>query len=220
MLFLLKKINIKSFFYFFIIFAIYISFYIKTHTMYGQDTFDFINWAEKGIALPLEFNCSRHIAYTSLTYLFFKIWVFFGWKQGAIVPLQLMSALFGAGGVLVFYNILKGLFSSKKFCFIGSLFFAFSYGPVIWTLLSEIYPTNIRGRAMSIATLSLWTGTFIIGQMVPWMFENLKTYGTFWFFAVMCIPALYIVIRLTPETKGKTLEEIERYWLARGKVKI
>ncbi|MCK5493560.1 MAG: hypothetical protein KAJ14_10665 [Candidatus Omnitrophica bacterium] len=139
MLFLLKKINIKSFFYFFIIFAIYISFYIKTHTMYGQDTFDFINWAEKGIALPLEFNCSRHIAYTSLTYLFFKIWVFFGWKQGAIVPLQLMSALFGAGGVLVFYNILKGLFSSKKFCFIGSLFFAFSYG--YWFFSTEAVQT-------------------------------------------------------------------------------
>jgi len=49
------------------------------------------------------------------------------------------------------------------------------------------------------------------------MFENLKTFGTFWLFALMCIPALYIVIKLTPETKGKTLEEIERYWLTKGK---
>ena len=98
-------------------------------------------------------------------------------------------------------------------------FFAFSYGPVIWTLLSEIYPTNVRGRAMSIATLSLWVGTYIIGQMVPWLFENLQTHGTFWLFAFMCIPALYIVIKLTPETKGKTLEDIERYWLERGKGK-
>ncbi len=98
-------------------------------------------------------------------------------------------------------------------------FFAFSYGPVIWTLLSEIYPTNVRGRAMSIATLSLWLGTFIVGQMVPWLFENLKTQGTFSLFAAMCIPALFIVIKLTPETEGKTLEEIERYWLSKGSAK-
>ncbi len=99
-------------------------------------------------------------------------------------------------------------------------FFAFSYGPVVWTLLAEIYPTNVRGRAMSIATLTLWMGTYFIGQMVPWMFDHLKTHGTFWFFAFMCIPALYIIVKLTPETKGKTLEEIERYWLERGRHKI
>jgi sugar porter (SP) family MFS transporter len=98
-------------------------------------------------------------------------------------------------------------------CFIA--FFAFSYGPVIWTLLSEIYPTNIRGRAMSIATLSLWTGTYAVGQLVPWLFENITTQGTFWLFAGMCVPAMYIVWKLVPETKGRTLEEIERYWLDR-----
>ena len=96
-------------------------------------------------------------------------------------------------------------------------FFAFSFGPVIWTLLSEIYPTNIRGRAMSIATLSLWAGTFIVGQTVPWLFENLKTQGTFWLFALMCIPAIIIVLKLVPETKGKTLEEIERCWYTKEK---
>ncbi len=99
-------------------------------------------------------------------------------------------------------------------------FFAFSYGPVVWTLLAEIYPTNVRGRAMSIATLSLWMGTYFIGQTVPWMFDTFKTYGTFWFFSTMCIPALYIIIKLTPETKGKTLEEIEQYWLEKGSYKI
>jgi len=96
-------------------------------------------------------------------------------------------------------------------------FFAFSYGPVIWTLLSEIYPNAVRGRAMSIATLTLWVGTFIIGQTVPWMLDNLQPYGTFWLFAVMLIPAIWITWKLVPETKGLTLEEIERYWLSRGR---
>jgi len=95
--------------------------------------------------------------------------------------------------------------------------FAFSYGPVIWTLLSEIYPTQIRGRAMSIATLSLWIGSYIIGQTVPWMLENLKPHGTFWLFSLMLVPAILITWKLVPETKGRELEEIEEYFLSKNK---
>ncbi len=91
--------------------------------------------------------------------------------------------------------------------------FAFSYGPVIWVLLSEIYPSKIRGTAMSLATLSLWIGTALVGQMTPWLLENLKPHGTFWLFALVTLPALYMGIKVIPETKGKSLEEIERYWL-------
>jgi MFS family permease len=98
-------------------------------------------------------------------------------------------------------------------------FFAFSYGPVVWTLLSEIYPTHVRGRAMSIATLTLWVGTFIIGQTVPWMLETLKPHGTFWLFSLMLLPAIWITWKLTPETKGRTLEDIEHHWLELGKSK-
>ena len=94
-------------------------------------------------------------------------------------------------------------------------FFAFSFGPVIWTMLSEFYPTYIRGRAMSIATLTLWVGTFLMGQTFPWMLEVLKPALTFWIFAFMCVPAFLITWKLAPETKGKTLEEIEKYWFSR-----
>ena len=90
--------------------------------------------------------------------------------------------------------------------------FAIGYGPVIWVLLSEIYPTRIRGRAMSIATLTLWIGTAIIGQVVPWMLEKLTPAGTFFIFAVCCIPVPLILKRI-PETKGKSLEEIEKVWM-------
>ncbi len=94
--------------------------------------------------------------------------------------------------------------------------FAFSYGPVIWVLLSEIYPTKIRGVAMSMATFALWIGTTFVGQMTPWFLENLKAHGTFWFFAICTLPTLYIIIKVMPETKGKTLEEIEKYWINRS----
>ena len=95
-------------------------------------------------------------------------------------------------------------------------FFAFSFGCVTWTLLAEIYPTHIRGRAMSIATLSLWCGTFIIGQAFPWLLETFGGSGSFFLFAGMCVPAILIAWKLMPETKGKTLEEIERFWLRKA----
>ena len=90
--------------------------------------------------------------------------------------------------------------------------FAASYGPVFWTVISEIYPNKIRGRAMSIAAFANWIATALVAQMIPWMLENLKPSGTFWMFAIFSVPALYFALRILPETKGKTLEEIEKMW--------
>jgi sugar porter (SP) family MFS transporter len=91
--------------------------------------------------------------------------------------------------------------------------FAFSLGPVVWVILSEIYPTKIRGRAMSIATIAVWIGTSVIGQMIPISLDNLGPDITFWIFALFCLPTLYIGWKLLPETKNRSLEDIERYWL-------
>ncbi len=89
---------------------------------------------------------------------------------------------------------------------------AISISAVIFVLLSEMYPIKVRGVAMSIAGLSLWVGTFLIGQLTPWMLEMLQPVGTFLLFAVMCIPYMLIIRFLVPDTTGKSLEEIERYW--------
>ena len=89
--------------------------------------------------------------------------------------------------------------------------FAIGFGPVVWVLLSEIYPTNIRGRAMSVATLALWIAVAMIGQFVPWMLENLTAAGTFFVFALFCIPVPFVLRRI-PETKGMSLEDIEKVW--------
>jgi len=93
--------------------------------------------------------------------------------------------------------------------------FSFSFGPVLWVLLSEIYPLKIRGAAMSLATMAVWIGTTFVGQMTPWLLENLQPHGTFWLFAACMVPAIYLAIWVLPETKGKTLEEIENYWLTK-----
>ena len=90
---------------------------------------------------------------------------------------------------------------------------AISISAVIFVLLSEMYPTRIRGMAMSIAGFALWIGTYLVGQLTPWMLQNLTPTGTFLLFALMCMPYMIIVWKLIPETTGKSLEEIERYWM-------
>lgn len=91
--------------------------------------------------------------------------------------------------------------------------YAFSYGPVIWVLLSELFPTEIRGRAMSIAVLALWVANTLVGQFVPWLRTHISESGIFWLFALCCVPTYFIVKKYLPETKGKSLEEIEAHWL-------
>ena len=90
---------------------------------------------------------------------------------------------------------------------------AISISAVIFVLLSEMYPTRIRGMAMSIAGFALWIGTYLVGQLTLWMLQNLTPTGTFLLFALMCVPYMLIVWKLIPETTGKSLEEIERYWM-------
>lgn len=90
---------------------------------------------------------------------------------------------------------------------------ALSICVVIWVLLSEMYPARVRGLAMSAAGFSLWIGTFLIGQLTPWLMTTLSPAGVFWLFGLMCIPYLYITWKLVPETTGKSLEDIERMWL-------
>jgi MFS transporter, SP family, arabinose:H+ symporter len=94
---------------------------------------------------------------------------------------------------------------------------AISICAVIFVLLSEMYPVKVRGAAMSIAGLSLWIGTYLIGQLTPVMLSKLTPAGTFWLFALMCIPYIMIVWKLLPETTGKSLEEIEEMWIERGR---
>jgi hypothetical protein len=64
---------------------------------------------------------------------------------------------------------------------------------------------------MSVATLAVWTGTAIIGQVVPWMLQNLSLAGTFFLFALFCIP-VPLILKKIPETKGLSLEDIEEIW--------
>jgi len=96
--------------------------------------------------------------------------------------------------------------------------FALSVGPVTWVILSEIFPTRIRGRAMALATVCLWLADFVVTQTFPMMDEDPWLVGVFrrafpfLLYAFFCAVSVFFVWRFVPETKGKTLEEIERGW--------
>jgi MFS transporter, SP family, arabinose:H+ symporter len=133
--------------------------------------------------------------------------VYYG-VSGMIFSLLLIGLYFLKGAALGIPGIfLLIFFLLYIFCC------AVSICAVIWVLLSEMYPNSIRGIAMSIAGFSLWIGTYLIGQLTPWMLNNLTPAGTFFLFAFMCVPYILIIWRLVPETAGKSLEEIERIWL-------
>jgi sugar porter (SP) family MFS transporter len=90
--------------------------------------------------------------------------------------------------------------------------FAVAMGPVVWVVMSEIFPTRIRGRAMSVATVCLWIACFLVSQFFLVMLQKVSGYA-FFVYGGMCVVAFVFVLACVPETKGKSLEEIERGWL-------
>jgi sugar porter (SP) family MFS transporter len=95
-------------------------------------------------------------------------------------------------------------------------FFALGLGPVFWLLISEIFPLQIRGTAMSFATIANWTANFVITLVFLGLVGALGQTGTFWLFAAIGIVAFVFTVRLVPETKGLTLEQIESHFKKGG----
>jgi MFS transporter, SP family, arabinose:H+ symporter len=92
---------------------------------------------------------------------------------------------------------------------------AFGNGVACWVIISEIYPTKVRGRAMSIATTSLWVVGFIGNQSFPLMQKHVGNDGTFWCFSGAALLGMVCILLLVPETKGRSLEQITEFWIRR-----
>jgi SP family arabinose:H+ symporter-like MFS transporter len=118
-----------------------------------------------------------------------------------------LSLLFA--GILFAFNITNGW--AILLCIILFIAcFAFSFGPVVWVVISEIFPTNIRGEAVAISTMSLWIANWIVGQFFPLL--NQWPAVPFFVFALCCVAALWLTWKKIPETRGRSLEEIEGFW--------
>ena len=88
--------------------------------------------------------------------------------------------------------------------------YAMSLAPITWVVLSEIFPNRIRGAAMAVATFSLWLASFILTYTFPLLNNAFGASGTFWLYGVICVLGFLFIFKRLPETKGKSLEQIER----------
>lgn len=88
--------------------------------------------------------------------------------------------------------------------------YAMTLGPITWVLLSEIFPNRIRGIAMAVCTFALWAGCCTLTYSFPIMNASLGSYGSFWIYSAICLVAYIYLLKHCPETKGKSLEELER----------
>jgi len=93
--------------------------------------------------------------------------------------------------------------------------YALSLAPVTWVLLSEIFPNRIRGAAMSVSTVSLWSACFVLTYTFPLLNKSLGPAGTFWIYAGISVFGFIFIRSRVRETKGKTLEQIEREFVGR-----
>ena len=155
----------------------------------------------------------KNIAWTGSVNLAFTFVALRVVDRGGRRPLMLL----GAAGLAAIYLMmgfgfsvgLKGL--PMLLLVLGAIAcYSMSLAPVTWVVISEIFPNRIRGAAMAVAVSSLWIACFILTATFPFLNKKLGPAGTFWLYAAICVAGfIYIKLKL-PETKGKTLEQIER----------
>lgn len=125
--------------------------------------------------------------------------------------------LFGAMGLAAIYTALGACYYFQisgiavlVLVMLAIACYAMTLAPITWVILSEIFPTRIRGMAMAVATFSLWVACFVLTYTFPLLNNELGSYGTFWLYGIISILGFVFVKYNLPETKGKSLEEIER----------
>lgn len=136
-------------------------------------------------------------------------------------PLMIIGALIMSGAMLIlgttFYTNSVGM-GSLICMLVYTAGFAMSWGPVCWVLLSEIFPNSIRSTVMSIAVAGQWVANFMVSWTFPmldknqYLTDNFNHGVSYWIYGVMGLIAAFLVWKMVPETKGKTLEEMEKYW--------
>lgn len=128
----------------------------------------------------------------------------------------------GAGGLCAVYAILGTCYYFHVTGFFMIVLvvaaigcYAMTLGPVTWVLLSEIFPNRVRAVAVATSTFVLWVGSATLTYTFPLLNKGLNSYGTFWVYSVVCIGGFLFVAFVLPETKGKSLEELERNLLGK-----
>lgn len=120
------------------------------------------------------------------------------------VGLSVIYIVLGAG----YYFRLEGIIM-LVLVVLGIACYAMTLAPVTWIVISEIFPTRIRAKGMAVSTFALWSASFVLTYTFPLLNSSLGAYGTFWLYGFICATGFLFIKKNLPETKGKTLEEIE-----------
>lgn len=134
--------------------------------------------------------------------------------------------VFGAAVMGICLFALSAIFTTSSFdrlidafililILLHTIAFELSWGGGVWIVISEIFPNSIRGRATSIASCALWAATYLVTQLFPMMLHGLGATKTFVIFGAFCVIMLLFTLKFLPETKGKTLEQIQAEWSAK-----
>lgn len=171
---------------------------------YAQEIFMSAGFGVSDVLLNIVITGITNVIFTVIAMYFVDKW---GRKALLLLGafgLTLIYALMGAA----YYFHISGFFL-LVIVVLAIACYAMTLAPVMWIVISEIYPNKIRGIAMSVATFALWTACFILTYTFPLLNKGLGAAGTFWLYGIICLLGGVFVMRSVPETKGKTLEELE-----------
>ena len=155
----------------------------------------------------------------NLIFTLIAIWKVDSWGRRPLLlwGMMLVSLTMGVTGLLFALKITGGIWIVVSLCTYMACV-ALSICSVIWILTSEIFPNRVRGRAVSIAVFANWSTNALSAFLFPWYVAKFGMHVGFFTFAVICTIATVFFWKLVPETKGRSLEEIEEYWLEKGNV--
>ncbi|GLV14902.1 arabinose-proton symporter [Alicyclobacillus hesperidum] len=184
-------------------------------TYYGPEIFKMV-----GFGLNSDFSIQAFFG--AMWVVFTVVAVFLIDRVGRRRLMQIGSALMAIFmalmGATFFFHISNG-FWLILFIMGFTAAFSVSMGPIPWIMIPEIFPNHLRARAAGVATIFLWGANWAIGQFTPMLLNGLGGADTFWIFAAINVVCFVFVSMLVPETKNKSLEEIEQFWM-RGKASM
>lgn len=171
---------------------------------YAHELFSAAGYAVSGVLTNIVITGIANVLFTLIALYTVDRWGRRALLLTGALGLALLYLLLGAG----YYRGLGG-WPMLAGMVLAIACYAMTLAPVIWVVLSEIFPTRIRGAAMATATFFLWTASFLLIYTFPFLNEKLGAAGTYWIYGVICLAAFLFIYRRLPETKGKSLEEIE-----------
>lgn len=172
---------------------------------YAEEIFTSAGYSVNDMLFNIVITGTVNLIFTLLAMRMVDSW---GRRKLMLLGSSGLAVIYFALGTSYFFE-LKGM-AILVLVMVAIATYAMTLAPITWVVLSEIFPNSIRGAAMAVATTSLWIACFVLTYTFPILNNMLKASGTFWLYAFICLSGFLFILKSLPETKGKSLEEIEK----------